>query len=125
MMRLRSRSALSVLVLSVAAAACEAPAPSPPRPPGDRENGRLLLRQYGCGTCHTIPGVQAARGDVGPPLALIARRAYVGGILPNTPENMARWIESPSSVDPLTLMPDMQVPPAHVRDMVAYLYTLR
>ena len=105
--------------------ACEAPSAAPPRPPGDKEQGRLLLRQYGCGACHTIPGVAAARGNVGPPLAGIAARAYLAGILPNTPENMARWIASPQSVDALTVMPDMQVPPQHVRDMVVYLYTLR
>ncbi|HYC48634.1 MAG TPA: cytochrome C [Burkholderiales bacterium] len=127
-MRVTRRSTRWISLAALLAAtlgACEAPPPSPPHAPGDRENGRLLLRQYGCGTCHTIPGVAAARGDVGPPLTLIARRAYVGGMLPNTPQNMARWIESPRSIDPLTRMPDMQVPPTHARDMVAYLYTLR
>ena len=30
---------------------------------GDPERGRLLLRQYGCGTCHAIPGVATADGQ--------------------------------------------------------------
>jgi cytochrome c len=34
----------------------------------DPENGRLLLRQFGCGRCHTIPGVAEAKGKFGPPL---------------------------------------------------------
>jgi cytochrome c len=125
MRRSTSTRTCGALLLAATLAGCEAAPPAPARPEGDRENGRLLLRQYGCGTCHTIPGVAAARGNVGPPLTLLARRAYVGGMLPNTPQNLARWIESPQSIDPLTRMPDMQVPPGHARDMVAYLYTLR
>jgi cytochrome c len=92
---------------------------------GDAQRGPLLLRQYGCGSCHQIKGVAAADGKVGPPLNDIARRAYLGGVLPNTPQNMVRWIRDPRSIDPKTAMPDMQVPQAHAEDMVAYLYTLR
>ncbi|HZM37189.1 MAG TPA: c-type cytochrome [Burkholderiales bacterium] len=92
---------------------------------GDPERGQLLLRQYGCSSCHHIPGVAGARGNVGPPLAGVARRAYLGGVLPNTPENMARWIRGPQRFDPRTPMPDMQVTEPHARDMVAYLYRER
>jgi cytochrome c1 len=88
------------------------------------ENGRLLLRQYGCGGCHEIPGVAAARGNVGPPLDRLAKRVYLAGRLPNTPENLAAWIRHPRKLDPRTAMPDMQVTEAHARDMVAYLRTL-
>lgn len=87
--------------------------------------GKLLLRQYGCGTCHEIPGVAAARGKVGPPLEHIASRVYLAGRIANTPENLAHWIRQPQAVDPRTAMPDMQVTEAHARDMVAYLYTLK
>lgn len=103
--------------------------PACPKPPlaleGDAENGRLLLRQYGCGSCHRIPGVAAATGKVGPPLQGVGKRVYLGGVLPNTPENMAAWIRAPQKFDPPTAMPDLQVGPEHARDMVAYLYTLR
>lgn len=92
---------------------------------GNVENGRLLLRQFGCGSCHEIPGVAAAQGRVGPPLRAVARRVYLGGVLPNSPENMARFIRRPQDVDPRTAMPDLGVTEAHARDMVAYLYTLR
>ena len=92
---------------------------------GDPERGRLLLRQYGCGVCHQIPGVAAADGHVGPPLDGVARRVYLGGVLPNMPQNMVRWIRGPQKIDPLTAMPDLQVPEVHAQDMVAYLYTLR
>ena len=92
---------------------------------GDPERGRLLLRQYGCASCHGIPGVATAGGNVGPPLGGVAHRVYLGGVLPNTPDNMVQWIRGPQRFDPLTAMPDMQVPEAEARDMVAYLYRLR
>ena len=92
---------------------------------GDAERGRLLLRQYGCASCHTIPGVATADANVGPPLTRVASRVYLAGMLPNTPDNMARWIQAPQKIDPQTVMPDMQVPEPHVRDIVAYLYRLR
>lgn len=92
---------------------------------GDAENGRLLLRQFGCGTCHRIPGVAAATGTVGPPLEGIAKRVYLAGQLPNTPANMVRWIRAPQSIDPGTAMPDLAVTEAHARDMAAYLYRLK
>jgi cytochrome c len=92
---------------------------------GDAKRGRQLVGQYGCGTCHQIPGVAAADGKVGPPLERIAKRVYLAGRIANTRENMARWIREPQAIDPRTAMPDMQVTEAHARDMVAYLYTLK
>ena len=89
------------------------------------ENGRLLLRQFGCGSCHEIPGVAAANGRVGPPLDAIAARVYLGGTLPNSPENMLRFIRRPQDIDPRSAMPDLGVGEAHARDMVAYLRTLK
>jgi cytochrome c1 len=92
---------------------------------GSADNGQLLLRQYGCVSCHRIPGVAGATGNVGPPLDKIARRVYLAGILPNTPANMVQWIRTPQAVDPLTAMPDLKVSEEHARDMTAYLYRLR
>jgi cytochrome c len=99
--------------------------PEPPALGGDPDNGKLLLRQFACGTCHEIPGVAAARGKVGPPLAGVGNRVYLAGVLANTPQNMASFIRSPHKADPKTAMPDMGVGEAHARDMVAYLYTLK
>lgn len=98
--------------------------PPPPALGGDPENGRLLLQQFACGTCHRIPGVAAANGRVGPPLDGIADRVYLAGTLPNTPQTMVAFIRSPQMVDPKTAMPDMGISEAHARDMVAYLYAL-
>lgn len=111
--------------LLLAAAGCMQAPPSPSiGVAGDPERGRTLLRSHGCGTCHVVPGVRGANGRVGPPLGRIARRAYLGGVLPNSPDNMARWIRSPQAVDPLTAMPDMGIDAADAADITAYLYRL-
>jgi cytochrome c len=83
------------------------------------------MRDYGCRSCHTIPGVGGFQATVGPPLAGWADRRYVAGRLPNTPASLERWITDPQGVVPGNAMPDVGVPDAIARDMGAYLYTLR
>ena len=104
-------------------AACSREAP--PALDGNPENGRLLLRQFGCGSCHEIPGVAAAHGKVGPPLEGIGSRVYIAGVLPNTPASLVAFIRSPQLAHPNTAMPDLGVAEPHARDMAAYLGTLR
>lgn len=91
---------------------------------GDPVKGRGVIRKYGCGGCHQIPGIAQARGMVGPPLAGVGERVYLAGRLENNPSNMMRWIQSPKSVDPQTAMPDLGLSGAEARDTAAYLYTL-
>ena len=119
-----ARVRVLVSVSAIAALLACGSSDDPPRP-GDPEKGRLLLRQFGCGTCHQIEGVADARGTAGPPLDGIARRVYLAGRLPNSPEAMTRWIRAPKSIDPKTAMPDLGVGEEHARDMVAYLSRLR
>jgi cytochrome c2 len=92
---------------------------------GDARAGRETIRKYGCHTCHTIDGVPGATGLVGPPLNGIRQRSYIAGELPNTPENMMHWIQHPHTVEPQTIMPEMNVTEQDSRDIAAYLYTLR
>lgn len=92
---------------------------------GDPSRGREAIRAYGCGACHTVPGVRGATGMVGPPLTAIADRVYLAGQLPNTPDNMKRWIREPQNVESGTAMPNLNVSENDARDMAAYLYTLR
>ena len=92
---------------------------------GSPDRGRALIPQYGCGSCHTIPGVSGANSLVGPPLAGIASRAYIAGVLTNEPQHMVEWIEDPPAVDSLTAMPNMHVSDRDAHDIAAYLYTLR
>jgi cytochrome c oxidase assembly factor CtaG/cytochrome c2 len=91
----------------------------------DADRGRVAIRNYGCGSCHTIPGISGARGLVGPPLGQMASRVYIAGVLPNEPDNMIKWLENPPGVDEKTAMPNVGVTPRDARDIAAYLYTLR
>lgn len=92
---------------------------------GDPSRGKELIQQHGCGACHTIPGVRGANALVGPPLSGIADRTFLAGQLPNTPDNMKRWIRNPQSIENGTAMPDMGVTEGDARHIAAYLYTLR
>ena len=92
---------------------------------GEPERGKTAIQRYGCGTCHTIPGVPGAKATVGPPLDQIGVRTYLAGHLINTPANLMKWIRAPQSIDPKSAMPDMFVTERDGRDIAAYLYTLK
>lgn len=92
---------------------------------GNARQGEILIESHDCGSCHIIPGVRGARGLVGPPLILFGRRTYIAGQLPNTPENLVRWVGAPHSVEPQTAMPDVGLSEQESRDVAAFLYTLR
>jgi len=117
----------ALLVLALLSAGCtpqeSAPA-SGHASSAQLERGRLLLAQYQCGSCHTIPDVQAARGRMGPALAAFGRRSYIAGHVPNGPDHLVRWIVAPAALVPGTLMPAMGVSPDDARDMAAYLLAL-
>jgi len=53
-----------------------------------------------------------------------ARRTYIAGELPNTFENVMRFIEAPSSIHPRTAMPTPGLGHHEARDAAAYLLTL-
>jgi cytochrome c len=92
---------------------------------GHPSRGREAMRKYGCQSCHTIPGVTGTKALVGPPLAGIAERSFIGGVLTNSPENMISWLRDPPAAAPRTAMPNLGVTEKDARDMAAYLYTLR
>ena len=91
---------------------------------GDATKGAAAIREHGCASCHTIPGIRGADSLVGPPLSRISQRTYLAGVVPNTPENLVRWIHNPPKVDPRTAMPNMRLSEAEARDIASYLYTL-
>jgi mono/diheme cytochrome c family protein len=91
----------------------------------DPDRGRNTLTQYACNACHRIPGVTGSDVHVGPPLEGIGSRGLIAGRLPNTPDQMVRWLREPQVVDPGTAMPNMQLTEPDARDIAAYLATLR
>lgn len=89
---------------------------------GDARSAPREIRSYGCNTCHQISGIPGARGLIGPSLEGIGQRYYIAGELPNTPDNLMRWIQHPREVNPHTVMPEMGVTEQDSRDIAAYLY---
>ena len=123
--------ALTLALLAGSLAGCENGGPSEVEKKaaamtgGQPSRGKDVIRRYGCSSCHTIPGVEGARGQVGPSLEGIASRAYLAGKLPNTPANMIKWIREPQEVQPGTAMPELGVTEQDGKDIAAYLYTLQ
>lgn len=87
--------------------------------------GHDVFVQRTCIMCHTIAGTPAGSG-VGPELTHIASRPSIAaGSLPNTRENLARWILNPQLIKPGVKMPPNPLPPADMKALVDYLETLK
>lgn len=92
---------------------------------GAPERGRELIAEYACGVCHAIPGIRGARGNVGPDLTRFGSRDLIAGVVPNRPDMLVLWLQSPPALAPETGMPDVGVTREQAEDMAAYLATLR
>jgi cytochrome c len=122
---------IAILIVSVAGAgSCRGA--NPPAVTGDAvaiggnpARGIAIIEQSSCGSCHTIPGVRGAHGMAAAPLTWFSRRTFIAGEVPNTPENLVRWIESPQSIEARTAMPAVGLTDQQARDVAAYLYTVR
>jgi cytochrome c len=88
------------------------------------ERGRVAIAEFGCIGCHRIPGVPGADGEVGPPLDGFAARRMIAGVLPNTRENLVRWLLEPQAIAPGTAMLDTGLDEDTARAVAAYLATL-
>ena len=92
---------------------------------GNADKGREEIEYFGCASCHIVPGVAGANGSIGPSLAQIGNRAYIGGVVKNSPENLIRWIQNAPALSPRTAMPDLETPEKSAKDIACYLYTLK
>jgi cytochrome c oxidase subunit 2 len=83
--------------------------------------GEDLFLQSTCVNCHTVRGTQAG-GTVGPDLTHLGSRTTLGsGVLDNTPEELARWIQDAHSVKPGVLMPTYNFTEDELQALVRYL----
>jgi cytochrome c len=89
---------------------------------GDAERGAVAVEQYGCTSCHAVPGVPSVENGIGPSLDGFAERRYIAGQLPNRPEELIRWLLDPQAIEPGTAMPDTGLSEEEARDIAAYLY---
>jgi cytochrome c oxidase subunit II len=87
--------------------------------------GRNLFLSLSCVNCHTVKGTAAA-GTFGPDLThLMSRETLASGVVPNTLENLRAWVKDPQAVKPGNLMPDMQLNPHELDEVVSYLSSLK
>lgn len=98
-------------------------APAPADPQAIR--GRDLFLGTSCVMCHSIQGT-IANAKRAPDLTHMASRETIGaGTLPNTAQNLERWIRDPQAFKPGANMPPTNLPPEDLRALVAYLETLQ
>jgi cytochrome c oxidase subunit 2 len=87
--------------------------------------GLDAFHRSGCAICHTIQGTDA-QGRIGPDLTHLASRSRIAaGTLANTRGNLAGWISNSQALKPGNQMPTMQLTPQQLRDLLAYLETLK
>lgn len=118
---------LALLIIVLAGACVKSDAVSLDRvvEGGDAGRGKEQIVSYGCGSCHSIPGIPGASGQVGPPLVAWSQRRVIAGEVPNTPVNLITWITVPQSIEPGVAMPNLGVSDGQARDIAAYLYSLK
>jgi cytochrome c oxidase subunit 2 len=86
--------------------------------------GQTVFMHSACINCHTIAGT-VATGRFGPDLThLESRDTIASGPVPNTPENLRKWVADPNSMKPGVLMPSMHLNDHDLNAITAYLTTL-
>jgi cytochrome c oxidase subunit 2 len=89
------------------------------------DTGRSQFLSLSCVNCHTVSGTPAA-GTFGPDLShLMSRDTLAAGVVPNSVKNLREWIKDPDAVKPGSLMPNMQLTPEQLDEVVAYLSSLK
>src|SRR3954452_6103121 len=89
------------------------------------EPGRIQFLSLSCVNCHAVSGT-AAVGTFGPDLShLMSRDTLASGVIPNSVENLRAWIKEPDAVKPGSLMPNMQLTPQQLDEVVTYLSSLK
>lgn len=87
--------------------------------------GLDAFHRSGCAICHTIQGTDA-QGRIGPDLTHLASRSRIAaGTLRNTRGNLAGWIANSQAIKPGNQMPTMALTPMQLRNILAYLETLK
>jgi cytochrome c oxidase subunit II len=87
-------------------------------------NGAKVFADSPCTTCHMIQGL--SKGYIGPDLTHFgSRTTLAAGVLKNTPDNVAKWIENPQEIKPGANMPPLLLPGPKLNALVAYLESLK
>ncbi len=93
------------------------------------QKGRQVFTSKGCVACHSIKGVaeltQRSR-TTGPDLTHVGERtSIVANTLPNSVENLAKWIKNPQAVKEAALMSNLNLSDEEATAVATYLYSLK
>lgn len=121
---------IMILLLTFIAAACNRSETSQPTqtaaPVATAGDPKQLIARYGCTVCHVIPGIEGAQGRLGPSLEGIASRPMISmNTVPNTRENLVKFIQEPASLNPQSSMPPIGLPTGDANTIADYLMTLK
>lgn len=87
--------------------------------------GQAAAQRLGCGACHDMPGVEWPKGTVGPSFAGFGDRALIAGKLPNRAPLLADFVRDAPALVPESGMPAVPMTADEVRDIAAWLQSLR
>ncbi len=89
------------------------------------KKGRDLFLATSCVNCHMVRGT-SAKGNYAPDLThLMSRHTLASGMIPNTPENLRKWVHDPGSIKPGCLMPGFALNDKEMGLIVEYLKSLK
>jgi cytochrome c oxidase subunit II len=87
--------------------------------------GANLFKQKTCLNCHAVT-VNPDGNRIGPDLSHMgSRHMLLSGMIPNTHENLTRWLENPQKVKEGALMPNFMLSKKDVKALVTYLEGLK
>lgn len=87
--------------------------------------GRELFLAQSCVNCHRVRGT-SAKGTYAPDLThLMSRQTLASGMVPNTPDELRKWVVDPQQTKTGCLMPAFGLSTDQVNLIVSYLMTLK
>jgi cytochrome c oxidase subunit 2 len=101
--------------------ACSQPATEkPPTPPPEivPPTGAQLFQNKGCYGCHGTYGAYC------PSLANFSEKPLIAGKVPNTIENLRKWLKNPSSIKAGTRMPNLGLSDEEIELLIEYIQSL-
>lgn len=94
--------------------------------PAAAEGEKIFKGKGGCIGCHSLNAMTSMKGMTGPNLSGVgSRKMIAAGWLPNTDENLKRWLHDPQAVKAGVKMIIPKFTDAEVDALVAYLRTKR
>ncbi len=108
-------------LLALSLVACSQPAteePPTPAPVIVPPTGEQLFRNKGCYGCHATYGASC------PSLKDFAEKPLIARKVPNTLENLKKWLRNPASIKAGTRMPNLGLSDEEIDLLIEYIYSL-